>query len=72
MKDKPIRSIAKAITWRVIATITTFSLAYFVFQEDEYVLQKASLVASAESILKLIFYYLHERGWEYFSLGKTR
>ncbi len=53
------RSIAKALTWRVIATLTTASLAY-IFTEDVGVAIK---VGAFDVVIKLAFYYLHERGW---------
>jgi len=66
MKDSKWRSVLKAITWRVIATGTTFTLAYLVFEEwgCEDVLQKSSVVAGLELYLKLVIYYLHERMWQ--------
>ncbi|MBX2873486.1 MAG: DUF2061 domain-containing protein [Saprospiraceae bacterium] len=66
MKESKWRSVLKAITWRLIATTTTFTLAYLVFRESgcEDVLQKSSIVAGLELCLKLIIYYLHERAWQ--------
>ncbi|NRB49613.1 MAG: DUF2061 domain-containing protein [Saprospiraceae bacterium] len=66
MKESKGRSVLKAITWRLIATGTTFSLAYLVFKGSgcEDVLQKSSLVAGLELCLKLVIYYLHERAWQ--------
>jgi len=63
MTEKKIRSVAKGFSWRIIATLTTFLLAVIVFHEDENVLVKASTVAAAEFILKLVIYYIHERAW---------
>ncbi len=57
------RHIAKTITWRVIASLTTFLLALFFFKEDPNAAEKATGVAIAESILKMVLYYFHERAW---------
>lgn len=57
------RHIAKTITWRIIASATTFLLAIFFFKDDPNAAQKATGIAIAESILKMIFYYYHERAW---------
>ncbi|MEO1253919.1 MAG: DUF2061 domain-containing protein [Bacteroidota bacterium] len=57
------RHIAKTITWRIIATGTTFVLAMIFFRHDEDATQKASWVALIETILKMILYYYHERIW---------
>jgi uncharacterized membrane protein len=57
------RHIAKTFTWRIIASLTTFLLALFFFKEDPQAYKKATSVAIAESILKMAFYYFHERIW---------
>ena len=64
IQDKSqLRHILKAITWRVIASLTTFVLALIFFRDDPLATEKATGVAIAESILKILFYYLHERAW---------
>ncbi len=65
-KESRIRCILKAITWRIIATGTTFLLAYFIFSnsECEGVLEKSTLVAALELVIKLVIYYVHERAWQ--------
>ncbi len=57
------RHIVKTITWRVIASVTTFILAFVFFQEDPDAVKKATGVAVAESIIKMALYYYHERFW---------
>ena len=63
MREKRLRSIFKGVTWRIVATLTTFTLAAFVFREDPKVFEKAGIVAALEIIAKVIIYYLHERAW---------
>lgn len=63
MKDSQKRTIAKTLTWRVTATITTFLIAWLVFKDDPKVELKASITALIELVLKLIIYYVHERAW---------
>lgn len=58
-----IRHLAKTITWRIIASITTFGLAFFIFNDDPEALQKATGIAIAESFIKMLIYYIHERVW---------
>ena len=54
MKDiSQKRHLAKAITWRVIASFTTFVIAYFFFREDPLATEKAGAVAITESIIKM-------------------
>ena len=70
-KKSRIRHLAKAVTWRVIASGTTFLLAWFFFQDDAKAVQKATSVAVAESVLKMALYYFHERAWyRYGKLGR--
>jgi uncharacterized membrane protein len=57
------RHIAKTLTWRVIATATTFVLSYLFFRDDAQAIEKASGVAGTEFFLKMFLYYGHERLW---------
>ena len=54
-----VRSLAKALTWRVTATLTTAVIAYMVTGE----LGTAALIGGIEFILKFFIYYGHERVW---------
>jgi len=73
-RESRTRSILKAISWRVIASATTFTLAYLIFSnsECEDVLEKSSMVAVAESLIKLVIYYFHERAWQMAPRGTIR
>ncbi len=64
-----MRHIAKAITWRVAASGTTFILALFFFKEQDGAMEKATMVALIESVLKMLFYYGHEEIWYRVNLG---
>jgi len=57
------RHIVKTITWRIIASGTTFLLAWLFFHEDSKAVEKATGIAIAESAIKMVFYYFHERAW---------
>lgn len=59
-KESKIRSILKGLTWRVLATGTTFVLAWL-FARD---LSVAGTIAAAEFFVKFLIYYLHERAWQ--------
>ncbi len=74
-KDSPTRSILKALSWRVIASATTFAISYFIIlystnQNNTRALQFASTIASVDVVAKLILYYLHERLWTNIYWGK--
>ncbi len=53
------RSIMKAISWRVIASLTTFSIAYIFTNE----IAIASGVGLVDAAIKLVAYYGFERIW---------
>ncbi|MEM8908488.1 MAG: DUF2061 domain-containing protein [Bacteroidota bacterium] len=73
-KESKLRSLLKAISWRVLATGTTFILAYLIFSESgcDDVLEKSSIVAALEAGIKLVIYYLHERAWQMAPRGSVR
>ena len=58
-REKHLRSLAKAISWRATGTIDTFIISYFV--TGKAVL--AGTIAGVEIMTKTILYYLHERVW---------
>ena len=55
--------VVKTITWRIIASTVTFVLAWLFFKEDEKAIEKATGIALAEAVIKMVFYYFHERIW---------
>jgi uncharacterized membrane protein len=65
------RHLAKTVTWRIIASITTFILTYLFFKDDPGVAEKATTVMAIETVLKMGFYYFHERIWHKIQFGIT-
>lgn len=61
MEDKiqAKRHLAKAVTWRIIASITTALIA-FVFGLPP---KAVGAVFVADLIIKFVMYYIHERVW---------
>ena len=53
------RHIAKTLTWRIVGTIDTILLSWFITGKFTYGLT----IGGAEVITKMILYYLHERAW---------
>ncbi len=51
------RHIAKSITWRIIATTTTISIAWVLTKEINLSLK----IGLIELFLKTLIYFLHER-----------
>ena len=59
MPDSRTRSLAKALSWRITATLTTALIAYIVTGE----MDTAVMIGGIEFILKFFIYYGHERAW---------
>jgi uncharacterized membrane protein len=66
--EKPVRSLMKAISWRIVATLTTILLV-FVFSGN---LVLSGEVGSAEFFSKIVVYYVHERAWNMLGFGRKR
>ncbi|MBT31921.1 MAG: hypothetical protein CMO01_19865 [Thalassobius sp.] len=59
MKDSHIRSVIKAITWRMVGTMDTIMLSYFITGK----MSTAISIGFTEVFTKIGLYYLHERAW---------
>jgi uncharacterized membrane protein len=67
-KESRLRSILKTFSWRIIATTTTVSIAYFIFGD----ISNALKVGGIEFFAKMIIYYFHERAWQLVPYGSIR
>ncbi len=68
MEEKAYRSIVKTISWRVLGTLDTIAVSYFI--TSSFVM--AASIGSIEVVTKMFLYYFHERGWNKISLGKIK
>ena len=59
MHAKPQRSIAKSVTWRITATLTTILLVWIATGRIDIAIG----IGAAEFIIKIAIYYGHERVW---------
>jgi uncharacterized membrane protein len=57
--DKPIKSVIKAVSWRIVGTIDTMVISYFITGK----ITVAVSIGSVEVITKTVLYYFHERLW---------
>jgi len=64
--DRPIRSLAKALSWRVTGSLDTILLSWF-FIGDWSV---AAAIGLTEVVTKMILFYGHERIWNRIPLGR--
>ncbi len=62
------RSIVKAITWRIIATVVTMLVSFIWLGEWS---SSIALALMANGI-KGLLYYLHERGWNRIGFGREK
>ncbi len=67
-KESHFRSILKGFTWRIVATSTTVTIAYFITGE----IGDALKIGAIEFVGKIFIYYLHERIWQSVPRGKVR
>ena len=59
------RSLLKAFSWRITATITTLIISYWVTGS----IATAGIISTIEFFSKMFLYYLHERIWGTVNLG---
>ena len=59
MKSKARRSLAKTLSWRILATSDTFLISWLITGT----VSMAGAIAGIEVITKMILYYFHERIW---------
>ena len=64
---KRTRSLIKAFTWRIMASLDTFLLSYVITSRFDW----ATSIAFFEIITKAILYYFHERGWNKIKWGRV-
>ena len=62
------RSIVKAISWRILATLVTFTVALLVTKE----MVVAMGIGMVDAIIKIGAYYAHERLWNRTNFGKKK
>lgn len=64
--DKPLRSIVKSVSWRVIGTLDTILISWLVTGT----LQLALSIGFIELVTKMVLYFFHERIWNKINWGK--
>jgi len=61
------RHIAKTITWRIVGTVDTILLSWFITGSP----MTGVTIGAAEVVTKMVLYYLHERVWFKINLSKA-
>ena len=66
--ESHIRTLTKAFSWRFIATLVTFTVAWVITKELTF----AAEIGIADTLIKLGAYYFHERTWIGINFGKKK
>ena len=66
MREFHKRSVVKAATWRLLATVSTMAIVYAFTREMALSLG----VGIVEVVLKMLLYYFHERLWHQIRWGR--
>jgi len=67
MSDSSVRSLAKAVSWRITGTIDTFLISWIITGEPLL----ASGIALTEIMTKIFLFWAHERVWNRIGWGKS-
>ena len=65
-EESAMRSVIKAVSWRVLATLTTTLLVYAFTGRTDI----AVTVGLLEAVTKVVLYYFHERFWNRLNVGR--
>lgn len=66
--DSRLRSLTKALTWRIGGLLVTMLVAYAVTREVAF----AAQMGLADTGVKFFAYYAHERFWTWFTLSRAK
>jgi len=66
MKDSSIRTLAKTVSWRAVATVASFAVSYIL--SNNIVL--SSSIAGSQIIIQSFLYIIHERIWNKIQWGR--
>lgn len=65
ISESHVRSLVKAISWRIWGTIISIIVSYFLTHE----LDIALAIGAIEFLSKIILFYTHERIWDFVTWG---
>jgi uncharacterized membrane protein len=64
--DSHLRSLAKAVSWRLVGSTDTFILSMIVTGDAKLAIS----IASIEAVSKIALFYVHERVWRRIAWGR--
>lgn len=68
MKESHLRSLIKAISWRLMGTVMTMLISFIITQKVSF----AIYIGLFEFLSKVAFFYFHERLWGAISFGLSK
>ena len=66
IKDRPLKSILKAFSWRIVGTLDTILISWLLSGKIAIALS----IGGVEIFSKITLYYLHERLWNSLKWGR--
>ncbi len=66
--ESHIRTITKTLSWRIVATLITFCVAWLVTGKLTFAVE----IGVADTLIKLGAYYFHDRLWIRVKFGRLR
>ena len=66
IKDRPLKSILKAFSWRIVGTLDTILISWILSGKIAIALS----IGGVEIFSKITLYYLHERLWNSLKWGR--
>lgn len=64
--DSHLRSVVKALSWRILGTLDTVLISWFITGKIALALS----IGGIELITKMVLYFFHERFWNIIKWGK--
>lgn len=68
MSDSNFRSLAKAVSYRVLGSAAT-ALVVYIFSGN---MPLSASVGGLDMVIKIVLYFLHERLWNHISFGRPK
>lgn len=62
------RSLVKALSWRLLATVITTAIVYALTGKGEF----AATIGIADTLFKFFIYFAHERLWNRITFGREK
>lgn len=65
-KEKRSRSVAKAVTYRLVSIVMDSTIAYAITRDT----QQTAMLVIISNVISIMVYFIHERAWNRIHWGK--